>query len=70
MRCTTCRGASPRSPMRLLATHGTEMAEEFLERTLSAVTASALAVLGRERVCWLLTQQLSMAEEWEAISGR
>jgi hypothetical protein len=56
--------------MRLLATHGTEMAEEFLERTLSAVTASALAVLGRERVCWLLTQQLSMAEEWEAISGR
>jgi hypothetical protein len=50
----------------IVATHGKAMAEEFLARTLSAVVASALAVLGREPTCQMLTHQLQAAAEWEA----
>jgi hypothetical protein len=46
----------------IVHTHGTAMAEEFLERTLSAIAASALAVLGRERACCLLERQLFTTE--------
>jgi hypothetical protein len=49
----------------IVATHNKAMAEEFLERVLSSVAASAIAVLGRERACILLTHQLRAAEAWE-----
>jgi hypothetical protein len=38
------------------------MAEEFITLMLSAVAGSGMAVLGRERVCQLLTHQPRTAE--------
>jgi hypothetical protein len=50
----------------IVASHDAAMAEAFLEHTLAAVVASALAVLGREATCRMLTHQPQAAQEWEA----
>jgi hypothetical protein len=46
----------------IVAAHGRDMAEAFLERTLSAVVASALATLGPEQTGFLLAAQMCAVE--------